>query len=246
MNRRHSRAIFALAGTAVLVTTLTPPAHAAFATVPGTTLTVVKSQCSPGSSSEVFDWWGMAEDLSVWSPRYIPSGTMEFCMYKYRILDNDPNFDYYAITLQSFWTRRSTEDNDDGGYPAVMNQSVYSNWAAREGVFSGTPTYTSNSSCSAEVEVSFAVGPFGIGTSHQACSGETISRISLTERGAAWSAPRVGRLTTVETSYAQKIPQGGSVPLFDVQFRIPQYTSQHNGTVWDYTPAWRNLTYPRW
>lgn len=237
--RRWIAGAVSVTGTLGLTAAVMAPPSSAVSGLNGTSLSVVKSYCSRANPNY---WWGMTWQDSVVHPNYAPRGTVYFCMYKYRIADADPNFDYYAIVIQSFWKVTSGTT----AHTAVLKQSVYSNWAAREGIYDATPSFVSNKSCSTPYSVGLNIGVFAIGTSPQICSGDAVNKISETARGAAWTTQRAGKVTLLETSYAQKIPQGGSVPKFDVQFKVPQYTAAWAGNWWHYTAAWQNVTYAGW
>lgn len=234
-----------LAGSCSLLTALgvalmgSAPSAQAASGLNGTSLQLIKSYCTRSNPTY---WWGMTVQDSVVHPNNAPRGSVYFCMYKYRIADADPSFDYYTIAIQSFWTTTSGTTT----YTALMNQSVYSNWAAREDVYNATPTFTSNQSCSTPLQIQFTVGMFAVGVSPQICSGYSVNQISETVRGAAWSTARVGKVVGLETAYAQKIPNGGSTPRFDVQFKVPQYIASWTGNYWHYTAAWQNVTYAGW
>jgi hypothetical protein len=222
---------------------LTAPQANAASGLDGTSLKVVKSVCTRGNPAyPTYYWWGMTQQNSVVHPNNAPRGTVSFCLYKYRILDADPGFDYYAIAIQSFWTTTSGTTS----YTALMNQSVYSNWAARDGIYAATPRFVSDQNCTTPLSISLALSVFSLSVSPQVCSGYTVDQISETNRGAAWSTARVSKVPKLETSYAQKIPNGGSVPKFDVQFKLPQYTAAWTGNYWHYTAAWQNVTFPGW
>ena len=79
-----------------------------------------------------------------------------------------------------------------------------------------------------------------------ASQGFTSNETGISSRGAVWSTYDAAKASVVETAYAQKIPQGGSVPVFDIQFQYRQDTGEWVGNYWHYTTAMKSTTIAKW
>lgn len=156
------------------------------------------------------------------------SGEVVVCYRKWRFVDDDPRYDYYALEAESSWTYKSGKRN----FPARMYQFIASNKTSQQNVYSSTPTFTSSTSCGREFEVSFAVGPIEIGTSQQVCNSYTVTRSAYTANRSNWTSSKAGGLKMVTTVYYQKVP-AGAAPKFDVNFAIPQYKNYWNNLYWE-------------
>jgi hypothetical protein len=178
---------------------------------------IVSSGCT--SQTSPMSWWGGFPSDGVW-PASWPSGKVYVCFTKYRISDSDPNADYYAMVATSNWTFSS------GGrsYPAYTSQSISSDRASRDNVYSSTGSFTSSSSCTTAFSVSFGAGPVSATVTPKLCSSYRVTRRGYSGTGAWWDSPSAGGLNRVETAFLQKVGNG-VVPHYTVTFSIPQYVN---------------------
>ncbi|MFG2039545.1 hypothetical protein [Dactylosporangium sp. NPDC048998] len=227
MNRRwrqwSARVTATAAFVLLAVTGFATPAHAWSSSV---SASIAKSSCTPTATS----WFGGYPTIGIF-PYPNPQGTVKFCVYKLKFADTDSTADYYGIVLQSKWT--FTKGSRD--YPAAMNQSAYSNIGALSAVYDGTGSFTSNVSCTSPLTIGLNIGVFSAAVTPTVCSGFKVTAAGATTTGDSWSSPKAGGLTTLETMYVQKVPQG-KVPLFSVNFGIPQYD------VW-FDTQWHSTTH---
>lgn len=188
----------------------------------GVSTSILGSGCT--SRSSPMKWWGAYPYISgqTW-----PKGTVYVCWTKYRLKDNDPNGDYYAMEAVSQWTYSSGYAAGD----AQMYQLISSSASSKDNVYNSTGSFTASTDCSASFSVGFSVGPFGVSTSEQLCKSYTVSRFSYGSTSMGWTSAKAGKLRTVRTTFVQKVAQG-VVPKFTAEFAIPQYYNDWNGSNW--------------
>lgn len=113
-----------------------------------------------------------------------PTGTVTLCASTSVLKDDDPDFDYYSVTISSTWETNKANDTE-----APATQSVSSSLPALDGVYSATPTFTSLSGCDSVSRIPTGAGwPSAI---VRACSGATLESIASDEAGATWETARV-------------------------------------------------------
>jgi hypothetical protein len=178
---------------------------------------IVSSACT--SQTSPMPWWGGFPNDGVW-PSSWPRGKVYVCFTKYRISDTDASADYYAMVATSNWSFAS------GGrsYPAYTSQSISSDRASKDNVYSSTGSFTSSSSCTTAFSVSFGAGPVSATVTPKLCSSYRVTRRGYSGTGAWWDSPAAGGLNRVETAFLQKVGNG-VVPHYTVSFSIPQYVN---------------------
>jgi hypothetical protein len=177
--------------------------------------TILGSGCSTTMS-----WWGGYPAATGNWPSKRPKGTVKVCWFKYRLKDQDPNGDYYAVDTKTTWTI----SEGAASYPANMYQSLASSLSSKDNVFDSTGSHTSSTSCSTGVSLSFSIGIASASVSPKVCRTYSFARYSKTSNGSDWSSAKAGGLRVVETGFMQKVPNG-LVPKFDFVFGIPRYNN---------------------
>lgn len=152
------------------------------------------------------------------APDVEPRGTVKLCWVKYKLRSNDPDADYYAMSLQSSWNIKEGSRS----YPAEMQMATDSTIRATGRVVGSTSSYTSTHDCTEPFTVSFSVGPIGVSTTPRICDNYGIQRYKSAADKAYWRSTRAGGLRDIETAFVEKVPKG-RVPKFDAVFAIPRY-----------------------
>jgi hypothetical protein len=229
--RRRGFLVVALVVSALVTTAA--PASAVATFVPGASIN--KSYCT--SQTAQLAWWG-GNNNGVHPDLVQPKGSMYLCYYKYRIADSDSSGDYWAMSVETYWTLRDGEAD----YPAVMYQNATSNLSARSNVYTATPSFTSNTSCNSSLSFTVSAGPIGATVRPRVCSGYRVNRYGYGPTQALYTSTSAGGLRKVETVYLQKVANG-AVPRFTVSVAIPRYTHTWNGLYWKQTAKLTWLSY---
>ncbi len=182
---------------------------------------IVNSACT--SKTDKLRWNGGLPDGVGISPKPWPRGRVVLCYTKYRILDEDPNADYYKVVATASYTLTKGARS----YPANLNQVIVSSRSAKNNVYGATKGFTSKKACSSPFSLSFSVGPFGVSTSPKVCDGYKATRHIFEPDQAYWRAAKAGGFPRLRTAFAQKVGQGVK-PKFDVLFAIPRYENKWN------------------
>ena len=229
--RRRTGRLLLLALPALLVLGIAaPPARAVG--FQGASASIVGSRCT--SQASPMSWsGGYPVQGAQYADRWA-SGRVFVCFTKYRLSDRDPAGDYYAMVVTSHWSLSS----GNRGYPARTYQFTSSNAASRDNVYSATPSFTSNLSCSSPLSYGLQLGPFSLSATPSVCKGYRVNRTAYTATRANFQSEKAGGLRTLETVYAQKV-RNGTVPRFDVHVAVPTYRHYFNGLWWETGAAWR-------
>jgi hypothetical protein len=201
----------ALGSAAVAVAVTAAPSGAAVSST--VSLSIRASQCSSS-----YSWAGKNVTTAYASPSW-PRGTVRFCAWKYRMADSDKQYDYYLVYASSDYNRSA--GTASLGAPAY--QYLDSSTSASGGVYGATKSYTSNKSCSQSFAVGVSAGPFSADVTPTVCSGYSVTRSYYGASGAGWTAPKVGGVGDLQSTFYQKVP-AGTVPIFTVEFIRPTYT----------------------
>jgi hypothetical protein len=236
-----------IAATATLATALgslllvgAQPAAAAPA---GTSIKVVKSQCLKrnGDGKPTFGWWGAGNQSPKKSvaEKSRVRGTMYVCVWKFRFSDSDRKFDYWGASVQSYWVRTGGE----AAYAAKALHQIGSTRTARQGVFDGTDSYTSNKSCGTEWTLGVQLGIFAASAPVQACRSYKLEATRVSNAAGSWRMNKIGGFRKVETVYTQKVKQGQK-PTFYVGTTIPRYTMKWQDIpgYWKSVPNFTSIT----
>jgi len=160
------------------------------------------------------------------------SGKVYVCFTKYRFPDSDPRGDYYALEASSHWTYQKGKRS----FPARMYQFIASNTKSKDNRYGSTPSFTSSKNCNQSFSIGFQIGPplFNLAASgnQTLCKGYNVTRTDYKDNRSNWTSSQAGGLTTINTTYFQKVPEG-VVPRFDVHFGIPQYKHSWKHNYWE-------------
>lgn len=167
-----------------------------------------------------FGWHGANSSSPSPSP-YWARGLVKHCAVKYRMLDNDPNYDYWMMQLESTYEFTAGYRN----VAAKATQYVYSDRSASGNVYAATKGYTGSTRCADRLNVglSVAIGIFSVAVKPKVCKDYKVVAGSVSRSGAGWYAPKVAGVPQMRTVYYQKVKQG-TEPRFRAVFIRPQYT----------------------
>ncbi len=228
MSKRPIRIALTLVLSAAGLGALAAPAHAAEpsceAGIVGTGTTVNHPE----------SWWGgqSYQPAVIWNDTH-PRGTTYHQWTKFKCsLASDPDYDYYGLDAESFWTIDKGNKDD----PATIFQQIYTDTPSEDGYGNSTDSYVSHSDCGIPVDVGVELGIVHIGTSMDICKDYGINRYGHGPAGALYTGDKAGEYRHVETAFMEKVPKG-IVPKFEVDFGIPQYQ-----TAWDPGTIYYNVT----
>jgi hypothetical protein len=212
----------------------------------GTTLRLQSSTCAgqaPDSASNAghanFAWYGSASDTASKqaSSKYRVSGKMYTCFAKYRIVDEDSNYDYYAAAIDTKWEYTKGRTH----YRAKAVLQVASSVTAT--VARGTDTYVSASACSRQVDVGLTLGVFSVATPMQICEDYSVKLENARTTGARWTMANVGKADNFEVMYIQKVT-AGKKPTFTMTTSVPndKLAWSESKNCWCWNAGLRSIT----
>lgn len=226
---RVRRAALAFTAVAALLVGSSVPANAAASA--NVALKVRASSCS-----QTYSWAGKNVGTS-YPGAFWNRGNASFCVWKYRLDDEDKAYDYYMVFADATYKHTGGYQSlDAAGYIDITSNKTGSLSKASGG-------YTSSKACSSALSVGFSLGVFSVNLTPQLCKGNSVARTGVGATYATYSTPNVGEAPSMEGAYLQRVPQG-TVPVYTVTFKRPTYTHKWDSGAQLYreSAGWTNWT----
>lgn len=226
---RVRRTALAFTAVAALLVGTSVPANAAPSANVG--LKVRASSCSQSYS------WAGKNVGTAYPGAFWNRGTASFCVWKYRLDDEDKNYDYYMVFADATYKHTDGYQSlDASGYIDITSNKTGS-------ITSATGSYSSSKSCTSALSIGVSLGIFSATITPQLCKGNSVTRTGVGGTYAAYSTPNVGEAPSMEGAYLQRVPNG-TVPVYTVTFKRPTYSHKYDSGAQLYreTAAWTNWT----
>jgi hypothetical protein len=155
-------------------------------------------------------------------------GSWKYLATKWKAVDNDKKYDYWAINASVQWTTANPERGSGAG--ASFDNKAYafitSNISPSGKVWdsAGTQKSTKCVPVSVSIGIGYGIISGGISTTSNICSNSSVvTRHIISSKMVRWTAPDVSQTRAWAISYMEKVPQG-KVPKFVIELDVPNYT----------------------
>ena len=149
----------------------------------------------------------------------VPSGEVVAELRSTRIDDLDPSADYYAVLVETMWSRGP----GTARLRSTVELTLTSDSAAIDDVFGATDSFISDADCTETVYPPTTGGAVPGGTA-EVCGGYGVDLVDLGPSSAMWRALQPEGLRHLELVYSQKVPEGVA-PTWTLTIKAPGATT---------------------